>query len=540
MNGVPITAVDERGRQFKEKKLRNALRVADVGGADSMDLRTLGFVFASAELDPNDFIKTSGLTDPDKDTLNEKSEALQSAVDAFRDISENGHDGNNRSGFDHIRDLYDQKNKREGRHEAAQHLRDSKHLATHKGSERLRRWNPETKILDDDGEKFVGEILVNELGPHHSRHEEKEIIQKVKRLTYQDEFGGAFVPVANGDLFIDPDDQSVTLKDADPERAPLSRSPAEWRENAECPNFAEYLVEAVPNPPEQDTLQEYAGFCLMHWAYTLHKALFIVGPTASGKSTFLMVLRHLLGTVASVSPQQLVNDRFGAIELEGAWANIRSDISAAVLQDIGKFKEILAGEPLHVERKHEQGYTLEPTAKHLYSANRLPNVSIDDDAFFRRILLVSFPETVPREDRDPKLPEKLKEEIDGILVWAVQGLQRVLKNEGFTHDRDPQDTRRQWEEHSSSIGRFKAAALDVTGDHDNDVETKEATFTAYTEFCQSKGLSTETQQQLTSRLKEDSRIRDGKRTPSYADSQARCYTGIQIREEWHPEPDAPF
>lgn len=446
------------------------------------------------------------------------------------------------SGWDAILALYDQGEKRDGRYEASRRTRDDLKLATDRKSERMYVWNPETAVLEDHGEQAIGELLVDKLGPHWTRHEEGEIIQRVKHQTYRDSFGGPFVPLRNGDLFVE-DNASISefdLKEPTPERAPRARSAARWDKEARCPTFRKFLREAVPTKEERFTLQEYTGYCLMHWAMLLHKALFIVGPTASGKSTFLKVLRALLGAVASVSPHELVNGRFGAIELEHAWANIYTDINSSVLQNIGKFKQILAGEPMHAERKHQQGYEIEPTAKHLYSANRLPDVSIDDDAFFRRILLVSFPTTVPRDERDPKLADRLIDELDGVLLWAVEGLQRLMQNDAFTHDPDPQDTRRRWEEHSSSIGRFKAAALKVTGNQEDDVEAKEAVFTAYTEFCQDQGLSTETQQNLTRQLKRDPRISDAKRTPSYADTQCRCYTGIQIRDDWHPESDVPF
>lgn len=529
-----ITAVDEGGRTFKEKQLRKALRVAGVDGADSMELRTLGYVFAQANLDPKDFVKTSGLTDPDKKTLDEKADELQEAVEIYADISQNGEHGeqDDPTSWEAIRGLYEQGEKKQARHHTARRLIEDLGLVTHRKSERLHVWDAEDGIVEDHGEQAVGEKLVDELGPEWSRHEEREIVKRAKHQTYRENFGGPFVPVANGDLFVEGDlfTDEFDLKDSHPERAPQARSSAAWDTGARCLEFRNFLREVVPAKQERHTLQEYAGYCMMHWAMPLHKGMFIVGPTASGKSTFLKVLRALLGSVASVSPHELVNGRFGAIELEDAWANIRTDIASEILQNIGKFKEILAGEPIHAERKNEQGYQIHPTAKHLYSANRLPDVSIDDDAFFRRILLVSFPKTIPREDRDPELSERLIDELDGVLLWAVEGLQRLMRNEQFTWDPVPEVTRRRWEEHSSSIGRFKAAALDVSGDS-QDVEAKKDVYTAYTNFCQKRGLSTETQQSVTRTLKRDPRISDAKRTPEKWDSQTRCYVGLQIQEE---------
>jgi putative DNA primase/helicase len=419
--------------------------------------------------------------------------------------------------------------KKQARLFAAKQVISDLHVVTHRDSGQCYVWDPEEKVLDAGGQQRIGELLVRKLGTNHSQHEQSEITEKVRLLTAEDELGGEYIPVANGDLFLDGD--SVRLEDADPDRAPLTRSDARWDPDAECKCFRGHLQGVMPSDRERETLQEYAGYCLLHWDIPFHKALFMVGPTASGKSTTLSAIRKLFGSVSKLSPQQLVNGRFGPAELEGAWANIRSDISAALLKDIGLFKEVVAGDPIFVERKYEQGYNLHPTAKHMYSANRLPEVSIDDDAFYRRILLVSFPTTIPRSERvnRSELDARLEQELDGILRWAVEGLQRVLEQNGFTHDLPPDETRHRWEEHASSIGRFKAAALNITGDS-GDVEPKDRVHSVYSQFCQDHGLSTESKRELTRMLKRDPRITDGHRTPPGHSGQVRCYIGAEIDE----------
>ncbi|CBH22707.1 conserved hypothetical protein containing phage/plasmid primase P4, C-terminal domain (plasmid) [Salinibacter ruber M8] len=420
--------------------------------------------------------------------------------------------------------------KKQARLFAAKQVINDLHVSTHRETGQCYVWDPEEKVLDPGGEQRIGELLVRKLGANHSQHEQNEITEKVRLLTAEDELGGEYIPVANGDLFLDGD--SVRLEDADPERAPLTRSDAAWDPGADCPCFERHLKNVMPSKEERETLQEYAGYCLLHWDIPLHKALFMVGPTASGKSTTLTVLRKLMGSVSKLSPQQLVNGRFGPAELEGAWANIRSDISSAVLQDIGLFKEVVAGDPIFVERKYEQGYNIRPTAKHLYSANQLPEASIDDDAFYRRILLVSFPTTIPKDERvnRSELDDRLELELDGVLRWAVEGLMEVINQNEFTHDLSPEQTRRRWESRSSSIGRFKVTALDVTGDHAEDFIPKEKVFSAYTQFCNDRGLAKEDQNSLTRTLTQDPKIADAQRTPPGHSRQVRCYTGFRLDE----------
>ncbi len=427
--------------------------------------------------------------------------------------------------WESVRATYDS-NKGEGRVEAADQLIEELNIATHRGSGRLYVWDDAEKVYADDGEESVRERLVDVLRSRFSQHEVSEILGMVKPKTYREEFGAdGFVPVANGDLKVTAD--TVELTDPTPEHGFRNRSSAEWDPSADAPVFQTYLKQVVKTEEERKTLQEYAGYSLMYWGLPFHKALFLVGPQASGKSTFLSALQEMLGKTTQLSPQQLVDDEYGAIELEDSWANIASDIPSSLLSNVGRFKEITAGDRIHARRIYEQGYTIRPTAKHFYSANQLPEIKIDDNAFFRRVMIVAFPETVDREDRDPKLGQKLKLEIDGILRWAVEGLQRLLKNEDFTRDLTPQETRRLWDEHASSIGQFKIRCLNVTGDNGHAVP-KDGVYDAYGQFCMDKGLPTESQRKLTRVLKRDPRIGQAKRKPAGADERCRCYTGVEI------------
>jgi len=426
-------------------------------------------------------------------------------------------------------------NKGEGRVEATDRLIQEMNVATHRKSGHLYVWDDAERVYSDDGEEAIRERLVHVLRSRFTQHEVSEILGMVKPKTYREKFGAdGFVPVANGDLKIKEDE--VELTDATPEHGFRNRSPAKWDPDADAPLFQTYLNQVVKTEEERKTLQEYTGYALMYWGLPYHKALFLVGPQASGKSTFLSTLQEILGKTTQLSPQELVDSEYGAIELEDSWANIASDIPSELLSNVGKFKEITAGDRIHARRIYEQGYTIRPTAKHFYSANQLPEIKIDDNAFFRRVMIVAFPETVDREDRDSDLPNKLKLELNGIFRWAVEGLQRLLRNEGFTRDLTPKETRRLWEEHASSIGQFKIRCLSVTG-HDDHAIPKDQVYDVYGEFCMDKGLPTESQQKLTRVLKRDPRIGDGKRKPTGADKRGRCYTGIKLSSG---EEEVPF
>jgi putative DNA primase/helicase len=68
-----------------------------------------------------------------------------------------------------------------------------------------------------------------------------------------------------------------------------------------------------------------------------------------------------------------------------------------------------------------QDFRVWPTHKLWLGANHKPKVNGTDNAIWRRILLIPFSSTIPKNEQDRSLPEKLREELPGILAWAVRG-----------------------------------------------------------------------------------------------------------------------
>ena len=348
-----------------------------------------------------------------------------------------------------------------------------------------------------------------------------------------DEFGAPAdtVPVSNGVL----DLTERELKPLKPTDYALATLPVAYEPDAECPRFREFLGEVCHRPVDRKKIQEYVGYTLLHWALPYHKALFIAGPQASGKSTFLDIVHALLGdeTTCSLAPQEFTSERFAGYDLWRAWANIRSDIPSDLIENTGKFKEVIAGDPVKVEQKYADPITIEPTAKHLFAANTLPSAEIDDDAFFRRILLVSFPRTVPRNERDPHLDEKLVDELPGILNWALDGLERLREQRHFSGDLPPGATQEKWASWGESVKRFKQRCLET---EPGAFVSKSRAYDAYAQFCEAEGIPVETRQKFGRELMNDSNVGEAQRTID--GSRTWVYAGVHLLEDRLPSPEA--
>lgn len=415
------------------------------------------------------------------------------------------------------------------RFQAAELLSEEYHWSNLEENDQLYAYNPDRGVYEPNGEKRVRELLVENLKEEYAKNEKNELLDQLRgrHTVSQDEMGGPknHIPVRNGVLEVHT--TGIELKDHAPEYRFLGAVDTEYDPDAECPQFRSFLNDVVQSGAGRKKLQEYAGYTLMHWGLPHHKALFLVGPTASGKSTFLDTIRAVLGsgTVVSLTPQELTSERFAGAELFQSWANFRNDIPSSLIEDTGAFKEITAGDSIKAERKFKDPFRFEPTAKHLFSANQLPDAETEDEAFYRRVLLVPFPSSVPRSKRDEHLDEKLQSELPGVLNWMLEGLQRLMQQGKFTADRTPGETQRTWEQWGNTVDRFREICLEKESGAEL---PKKTVYRAYHGYCEAENLPAETQHKMTRRLKSEG-IADGR---AYVDGKRqRVFVGVELNEK---------
>lgn len=177
-------------------------------------------------------------------------------------------------------------------------------------------------------------------------------------------------------------------------------------------------------------LQEFFGYVLCIKA-EYKKALFLLGESNTGKSVAIDVAEKIVGRDATCNINvNKMDDLVILASLEGKLLNIATEISdGAVLAD-GGFKQIVANEPILVNQKHIRAKTITPIAKHMFATNNLPRIPDGSDAVYNRMVLIRFNRVIEEKDKDPLLRKKLEKEIEGIIIWALEGAKRLIKNNG--------------------------------------------------------------------------------------------------------------
>ena len=178
------------------------------------------------------------------------------------------------------------------------------------------------------------------------------------------------------------------------------------------------------------TLQEYLGYCLIP-STKGQKMLMIIGKGGEGKSRIGLVMRGILGdSMNTTSIQKIENNRFSRADLESKLLMVDDDMDMSALPKTNHIKSIVTAEcKMDLERKGVQSYQSQLYARFLCFGNgALTALHDQSDGFFRRQIVLTTKDRPADRADDPFLVEKMMGEIEGIFLWCLEGLHRLLAN----------------------------------------------------------------------------------------------------------------
>jgi putative DNA primase/helicase len=266
-------------------------------------------------------------------------------------------------------------------------------------------------------------------------------------------------------------------------------APVDFEPDARCPRWLEFLDRIMDgNQSLIDFLQRAVGYALT--GETSEQVLFIFwGGGANGKSTFLQAMSHVLGDYAMSTPTEtLLVKRRGSIpndvaRLKGARFVVACEADAENRLAESLIKQMTGGDTISARFLHQEWFEFEPTHKVFFGTNHKPVIKGNDYAIWRRIRLIPFTITIPEEQRDKSLPEKLKEEASGILAWAVQGCLEWQRR-GLGAPEEVKAATDTYREEMDILGEFLKDRCRLNPDAK--VSSKELS-EAYTDWCEVNG-----------------------------------------------------
>lgn len=193
--------------------------------------------------------------------------------------------------------------------------------------------------------------------------------------------------------------------------------------------------------PDADTRRFFqAGIGYSATGSQKEKAFFLMlGPTDSGKSTLLGIIRDVLGPYAGeCDPEVFMSRTFGEDSTgpNEAVANLRGIrfLTCTELQNNRQLntefvKRATGTESLPCNRKHEHAYRYKPEFKVWFSGNHAPRVTETNSAIWNRVKRMEMVVSIPKDQQDKKLHDTLvNEHAEAVLSWIADGGLEVCTN----------------------------------------------------------------------------------------------------------------
>jgi len=205
--------------------------------------------------------------------------------------------------------------------------------------------------------------------------------------------------------------------------------------------------------------------------YRYEKSFMFIGNGRNGKGKTLSLIKRFLGAenCSGIPLAQLNSGSSSVCELHGRLANIAGDLSNTDLKDTGMFKQVTGRDLIGAKRKYLRDLFFENYAKIVFACNELPKVYDLSDGFWSRWILFEFPYKFVKENEynslnkkdncklmDESIIDKIStpEELSGLLNFALDGLDRLINNKGFSYSKGTEQVKDLWIRKSDSFTAF--------------------------------------------------------------------------------------
>jgi len=278
----------------------------------------------------------------------------------------------------------------------------------------------------------------------------------------------------------------------------------DYTPDAPAPRWESFLYRIMHERQDLvDFLQRAVGYGLT--GETIEQILFLLyGIGANGKTTFLETLRALLGEYAH-------HTDFSTFVVKNN-DPVRNDLArlvgtrlvTAIESEEGRrfsevvVKQLTGGDTLTARFLYREFFEFKPTFKLFLATNHKPVIKGTDHAIWRRIRLVPFTVTIPDEEQDKALNDKLREELPGILAWAVRGC-LAWQKQGLGAPEEVLNATQDYKNEMDTLGSFlEECCVQEAYAH----VTSKALYQAYEQWCEANGEDPMSQRALGLRLQE--------------------------------------
>ncbi len=268
------------------------------------------------------------------------------------------------------------------------------------------------------------------------------------------------------------------------------KHPIFYNESKKCPNFDAFLNSCFDgNTIKISQIWEMMALCFIK-KYIIQKGYVNYGIGSNGKSTFMSILRNMVGiqNTTSIPMQLFQKSQFIGYELRGKCANISADGGTEPITKTGYIKSVLGGDAIRCEQKFRDPFDFMPFVTLIFTFNELPLITDASDGFARKIQTIHWEKRFYGDKRNLSVDKIAfdSDERSGIFNKLIPIIKRLLDTRKLQHESSVEETKAIWLSRSDSFYRFKNEHMVVGPDYritPNHIES------AYRQFCEEERMT---------------------------------------------------
>lgn len=265
--------------------------------------------------------------------------------------------------------------------------------------------------------------------------------------------------------------------------------PFDYNTDAPQPHrWLQFMEEVFPDDPDSiETLQEWFGY-VISGRTDLQKMLLVIGPPRTGKGTIARTLITLIGDQAhcAVTESSLASD-FGLAPLMDKTLAVFSDARVTVRNKkiVETLLSVTGQDTVPINRKYRDAVSIRLGTRFMIMSNEPPEFPDNSGAIVSRIIALSTPNSwIGREDTS--LDAAIRDELPGILNWALDGMIRLDQRGSFTQPATGREILHLLSDMGSPITQFVQTHC-LFGPHETHTAPKQSVFAAWIRWCEKHG-----------------------------------------------------
>lgn len=252
-----------------------------------------------------------------------------------------------------------------------------------------------------------------------------------------------------------------TLHDHAPEQYITKITSVEYSPNADCPKWLSFLDDIFMGDKDLIRyIQKAVGYSLTG-STSEQCVFFLFGTGRNGKSTFIDVIRDIVGDyAANIQPETIMVRKTGGnainsdiARLKGARLVTSVEPNEGMRINEGLLKQLTGEDVVTARKLYGDEFEFKPEFKLWVSTNHKPIIRGTDTGIWRRIHLIPFTVQIPENKIDRRLKYKLAAEMPGIFRWAVDGC-LMYQREGLKMPRAVADSVKEYRREMDVISAF--------------------------------------------------------------------------------------